>query len=56
MLYGEHDRGDAARRAARMKARYPLLDLRVLPRCAHLLHWDAADAFAEIAGRFLAAR
>jgi pimeloyl-ACP methyl ester carboxylesterase len=56
MLYGEQDRGDAARRAARMKALYPQLDLRVLPRCAHLLHWDAADAFAEIAGRFLAAR
>lgn len=56
LLYGEHDRGDAARRAARMKALYPQLDLRVLPRCAHLLHWDAADAFAEIAGRFLAAR
>jgi 4,5:9,10-diseco-3-hydroxy-5,9,17-trioxoandrosta-1(10),2-diene-4-oate hydrolase len=56
MLYGEHDRGDAARRLARMKALYPQLDLRVLPGCAHLLHWDAADAFAEIAGRFLAAR
>ncbi len=56
MLYGEHDRGDAARRAARARELHPQLDLRVLPRAAHLAQWDAADAFAEIAGRFLAAR
>jgi pimeloyl-ACP methyl ester carboxylesterase len=34
----------------------PGLDLRLLPNCAHLVHWDAADAFAELAGRFLAER
>jgi pimeloyl-ACP methyl ester carboxylesterase len=56
LLYGEHDRGDAARRAARAKALHPQLDLRLLPRAAHLAQWDAADAFAEIAGRFLGAR
>jgi len=55
MLYGENDRGEAARRAAHAKALEPRLDLRLLPRCAHLVQWDAADAFAEIAGRFLAA-
>jgi pimeloyl-ACP methyl ester carboxylesterase len=53
MLYGEHDRGDAARRAAKAKELNPTLDLRVLPRAAHLLQWDAADAFADVAGRFL---
>ena len=54
MLYGENDRGEAARRAARAKELHPQLDLRLLPRCGHLLQWDAADAFADIAGRFLA--
>ena len=56
MLYGEHDRGDAAKRVARAKALYPQLDVRVLPRAAHLAQWDAAEAFAELAGRFLSAR
>ena len=56
MLYGEQDRGDAARRVARAKELYPQLDLRLLPRAAHLAQWDAAAAFAEIAGRFLGAR
>lgn len=53
MLYGEHDRGAAAKRAALAKEMNPGLDLRVLPRCAHLVQWDAAQAFEEIAGRFL---
>ena len=53
MLYGENDRGDAAKRAAKAKELNPALDLQLLPRCAHLVQWDAADAFAEIAGRFL---
>jgi len=56
MLYGEHDRGDAAKRVARAKGLYPRLDVRLLPRAAHLAQWDAAEAFAEIAGRFLGAR
>ena len=56
LLYGEQDRGQAAQRAALAKALHPKLDLRLLPRCAHLVQWDAADAFAELAGRFLAAR
>ena len=54
MLYGENDRGEAAKRVARAKEAHPALDLRLLPRCAHLVQWDAAAAFADIAGRFLA--
>jgi len=53
MLYGENDRGQAAQRAARAKEMNPALDLRLLPRCAHLVQWDAAEEFADIAGRFL---
>jgi pimeloyl-ACP methyl ester carboxylesterase len=54
MLYGENDRGQAAQRAARAKELNPALNLQLLPRCAHLVQWDAAEQFAEIAGRFLA--
>src|SRR5690242_945236 len=54
MLYGENDRGGAAKRAARAKELNPGLDLRLLPRCAHLVQWDAARAFDEMVGRFLA--
>lgn len=54
LLYGEQDRGEAARRSALAKELNPELDLRLLPRCAHLVQWDAAEAFAEIAGEFLA--
>jgi len=53
LLYGENDRGEAARRAALARELNPHLDLRLLPRCAHLVQWDAADAFAELAGSFL---
>ena len=49
MLYGENDR-DAAQRASKAKG----LNLQLLPRCAHLVQWDAADVFADAAGRFLA--
>ncbi len=53
MLYGENDRADVARRARKAKELNPTLNLQLLPRCAHLLQWDAAEQFAELAGRFL---
>lgn len=53
LIYGENDRGEAARRAALAKELSPELDLRLLPQCAHLVQWDAATAFAELAGSFL---
>ena len=53
MLYGENDRAQAAERAKRAKAIDPKLNLQLLPRCAHLVQWDAAEQFADIAGRFL---
>lgn len=56
LLYGEQDRGQAAQRASLARQLNPGLDLRLLPNCAHLVQWDAADAFAELAGRFLASR
>jgi 4,5:9,10-diseco-3-hydroxy-5,9,17-trioxoandrosta-1(10),2-diene-4-oate hydrolase len=56
LLYGEQDRGHAAQRAVLARQLNPGLDLRLLPNCAHLVQWDAADAFAELAGRFIAGR
>lgn len=53
MLYGENDRGEAAKRARKAKELNPELRLELLPRCAHLLHWDAAEEFARRAGLFL---
>lgn len=53
LLYGEQDRGQAAKRVALAKQLNPGLDLRLLPNCAHLVQWDAADAFADLAGKFL---
>jgi pimeloyl-ACP methyl ester carboxylesterase len=53
LLYGEQDRGQAGRRAALLKELQPGLDLRLLPRCKHLVQWDAAEEFARLAGRFL---
>lgn len=53
LLYGEQDRGETARRAALARELHPALDLRLLPRCKHLVQWDAADAFTEMTVRFL---
>jgi 2-hydroxy-6-oxo-octa-2,4-dienoate hydrolase len=54
MLYGENDRAQAAQRAAKAKKLSPALNVVLLPRCAHLVQWDAAETFAHTVGRFLA--
>lgn len=54
LLYGEQDRGQAAQRAVLARQLNPDLDLRLLADCAHLVQWDAADAFAGLAAKFLA--
>jgi pimeloyl-ACP methyl ester carboxylesterase len=53
MLYGENDRGEAAQRVRKAKELNPQLRLELLPHCAHLVQWDAADEFAKRAGQFL---
>jgi pimeloyl-ACP methyl ester carboxylesterase len=54
MLYGENDRGEAAKRARKAKQLNPRLRLELLRNCAHLVQWDAAEEFATLAGRFFA--
>lgn len=53
LIYGNRDRGHAAERAAMAKQLYPALDLHLLDRCKHLIHWDAAAQFAALSGTFL---
>jgi len=53
MLYGREDRAQAAQRAELAKQRTPGLNLHILPRCKHLVQWDAQDAFQRLAGPFL---
>ena len=45
LLYGEEDRESMGQRARLMKIQQPDLDIRVVPEAAHLLMWDAPDAF-----------
>jgi 4,5:9,10-diseco-3-hydroxy-5,9,17-trioxoandrosta-1(10),2-diene-4-oate hydrolase len=55
LIYGRQDRGAAAERAALAQERWPGLDLHLVDRCKHLVQWDAAEEFAALTGRFLAA-
>ena len=45
MLYGENDRASAGRRARLLKEQQPQLDIRIVPEAAHMLMWDAPEAF-----------
>ena len=54
LIYGQNDRGSAAKRAALAKERYPNLNLHMLDRCKHLVQWDAASEFVTLSGDFLA--
>ncbi len=45
VLYGEEDRESVGQRARLLKSQQPTLDIRVVPNAAHLLMWDAPDAF-----------
>jgi len=56
LIYGREDRGHAAERAALAKELHPGLDLHLVPRCKHLVQWDAAEEFARLSGSFLAER
>jgi pimeloyl-ACP methyl ester carboxylesterase len=53
MIYGRNDKGNAAQRAEGLKEKYPELHLHVVDDCKHLVPWDAADAFIDLAIPFL---
>jgi pimeloyl-ACP methyl ester carboxylesterase len=54
LIYGRQDRARAAERATLLKERYPQLDLHFAEGCKHLVPWDAADLFHQLAVPFLA--
>ncbi len=56
MMYGTEDRPETRRRLASFQQRYPTLDLRVIERCGHLVHWDAAADFVAAAESFFGGR
>ncbi len=53
LLYGKQDRGSAARRCALLKEQEPSLRIELIDNAAHLVIWEAADKFNEVALRFL---
>jgi 2-hydroxy-6-oxonona-2,4-dienedioate hydrolase len=53
MIFGKEDRGRAAERAALLKEKFPELNLHMAEGCKHLVPWDAADLFHELAVPFL---
>ncbi len=55
MLYGSHDRGSAAKRAALLKEKEPSLRIEIIDGAAHLLMWDAKETFNQKAASFLSA-
>jgi 4,5:9,10-diseco-3-hydroxy-5,9,17-trioxoandrosta-1(10),2-diene-4-oate hydrolase len=52
LIYGQEDRGQAARRAEIAKEQFGL-DLHIVAGCKHLVQWDAAETFQRLAGPFL---
>lgn len=53
MIYGRQDRARAAERAELLKRTYPVLDLKIVDRCKHMLPWDAAEELVRLAVPFL---
>jgi 2-hydroxy-6-oxonona-2,4-dienedioate hydrolase len=53
LIYGKNDRARAAERVELLRQRYPDLDLHVADGCKHLVPWDAADMFHQLAVPFL---
>ena len=49
MLFGRQDRAKAFERATALKAAHPQLDLHIVEGCKHLVPWDAADLWVEMA-------
>ncbi len=53
MLYGDHDRAAAGKRARLLKEQQPAIDVRDVPDAAHMLMWDRPDVFVQTLVDFL---
>jgi len=56
LIFGRNDRARAEERATLLKERYPQLNLHFAEGCKHLVPWDAADLFHQLAVPFLKGR
>jgi len=56
LIFGRNDRARAEERATLLKERYPQLNLHFAEGCKHLVPWDAADLFHQLAVPFLQGR
>ena len=53
LIFGRNDRARAEERATLLKERFPQLNLHFAEGCKHLVPWDAADLFHQLAVPFL---
>ncbi len=53
LIFGREDRARAADRCALLMEKEPSLDLHMVEGCKHLVPWDAADMFQDLAVPFL---
>jgi pimeloyl-ACP methyl ester carboxylesterase len=53
LIFGRNDRARAGERAELLVRKYPQLDLHIADGCKHLVPWDAADLFHELAIPFI---
>jgi pimeloyl-ACP methyl ester carboxylesterase len=53
LLYGRQDRGSAAERCALLKEQQPQLRIELVDNASHMVMWEAADKFNQIAVGFL---
>jgi pimeloyl-ACP methyl ester carboxylesterase len=53
LIFGREDRGQCAKRFPLAQARYPKIEMHLVPNCKHLVQWDAADEFHRLAVPFL---
>lgn len=52
LIYGKEDRANAFKRATLLKKQYPSLSLHIVENCKHLVPWDAAERWVNLAADF----
>ena len=52
LIYGREDRANAFERATLLKKQYPSLNLHIVKNCKHLVPWDAAERWVNLAADF----
>ena len=52
LIYGREERANAFERATLLKKQYPSLNLHIVKNCKHLVPWDAAERWVNLAADF----